>query len=80
MAWRWMLTSALAIGLGLVLLAGSPGLAEEKAEKKEADEPKGKNLVVNGDFEEGEDSPKGWQQVDGLTTFWVRTRTRSAAR
>lgn len=30
------------------------------------------NLLPNGNFEEGEDSPSHWQQVDGLTTFWVR--------
>ena len=29
------------------------------------------NLVPNGDFEKGSSSPDHWQQVDGLTTFWV---------
>jgi hypothetical protein len=31
-----------------------------------------KNLIPNGDFEAGDDSPTGWQTVDGLTTFWVK--------
>src|SRR5262249_20295846 len=30
------------------------------------------NMVVNGDFEAGETTPKGWQSVDGLTSFWVK--------
>lgn len=29
------------------------------------------NLLPNGGFEEGEDSPAHWQQIDGLATFWV---------
>ena len=33
---------------------------------------KGVNLVPNGDFETGDTSPKGWQQVDGLTTYYVK--------
>jgi len=33
--------------------------------------PGAKNLIPNGDFEAGTDSPTGWQKVDGLTTFWV---------
>ena len=30
-----------------------------------------KNLVVNGDFEQGEITPSGWQTIDGLSSFWV---------
>lgn len=30
------------------------------------------NLLPNGDFEEGDLSPAGWQQIDGLSTFWVQ--------
>jgi hypothetical protein len=29
------------------------------------------NLVVNGDFEQGEAGPVGWQAIDGLSSFWV---------
>ena len=32
----------------------------------------GKNLVPNGDFEQGTDSPAHWQTVDGLTAFYVK--------
>src|SRR5262249_32486442 len=31
-----------------------------------------KNLIPNGDFEEGDVTPKGWQTVDGLSSFWVK--------
>ena len=30
------------------------------------------NLVVNGDFESGKDTPIGWQTIDGLSSFWVQ--------
>jgi hypothetical protein len=33
--------------------------------------PGAKNLVPNGDFEAGTDTPAGWQSVDGLSSFWV---------
>jgi hypothetical protein len=29
------------------------------------------NLVTNGDFEQGHQSPAGWEPVNGLTTFWT---------
>jgi hypothetical protein len=35
---------------------------------------RGKNLLPNGDFEQGEGTPVGWQTVDGLTSFWVQDR------
>src|SRR6476661_8420781 len=31
----------------------------------------GKNLIPNGDFEEGTDTPLHWQTVDGLTASYV---------
>jgi hypothetical protein len=66
---RWIaLAMSLSVGLSLGVLALGPTRVEAEDKKEE---PKGKNLVVNGDFEEGDgDSPKGWQQIDGLTTFW----------
>ena len=51
-----------------VWLAAAPA-ADEKDKKQ--DKKEAKNLCPNGDFEKGKDSPEGWQQVDGLTTFWV---------
>lgn len=77
MALRGMLMSVLlGAGLALVLVGGAsqaddkkPEVKPEKGKPKEVD---GKNLIPNGDFEEGEDTPKGWQQVDGLSTFWVK--------
>ena len=63
MQWRWIvLVSFLTLTTGPLV---APGEEKQKAKA----EPK--NLVVNGDFEKGKDSPDGWQQVDGLTTFWV---------
>lgn len=29
------------------------------------------NMIPNGDFEEGEITPDGWQSIDGLSSFWV---------
>ena len=54
--------------LGLLTAPAGPA-GGKPAGKKGA-----KNLVPNGDFEKGTDSPEGWQQVDGLTTFWVKVR------
>lgn len=43
---------------------------------EEPSQSKGKNLVQNGSFEEGEDSPLHWDRVDGLCTFWVADEKR----
>ena len=48
------------------------GREPEVPEAKRSPEPR-KNLLPNGDFEQGKDSPAQWQQVDNLTTFWDRT-------
>lgn len=48
----------------LVLFAGAVATAP-------AGQPRGPNLLTNGDFERGEGTPDGWQTIDGLTTFWV---------
>ena len=43
------------------------------AQPKKSDRKlEGKNLLPNGDFEDGDVSPKGWQTIDGLTTFYVK--------
>jgi hypothetical protein len=64
------------IGLVGVVLGCAALLAPAEPVKKAGDKPAKKaeprNLVPNGDFEEGKDTPTGWQQVDGLTTFWVK--------
>jgi hypothetical protein len=52
--------------LGCVVLASPAEPAKEPAKKG------ARNLVPNGDFEKGKDTPDGWQVVDGLTTFWVK--------
>jgi hypothetical protein len=47
--------------------------APVRPEQAKPREVKGaKNLVPNGDFEAGRESPTGWQTVDGLTSFWVK--------
>jgi hypothetical protein len=33
--------------------------------------PAAANLVKNGDFSAGKDSPDGWSKMDNLSTFWV---------
>jgi hypothetical protein len=68
MLWRCTWLVAL-VALNLAFLTAPAEEAKDKskpAEKKELP-----NLIPNGDFEKGKDSPEGWQQVDGLTTFWV---------
>jgi hypothetical protein len=59
---------AVALILG-VLPASLPAAPASKNFDPKTD---GKNLVPNGDFEEGGESPKGWQTVDGLTSFYVK--------
>lgn len=71
MPWKcaWLvLTMAL---VGLTSPAESKP-AEPKQEKKEPAAKEPKNLVPNGDFEVGDITPKGWQTIDGLSTFWVK--------
>ncbi len=54
------------------IMALSIGLAAEPEKRAAAEEKKTTNLVPNGDFEEGKDTPTGWQTIDGLSTFWVK--------
>ena len=42
----------------------------ERAPTATVPEAKRKNLLKNGDFEQGAASPNGWQPVDNLTLFW----------
>jgi hypothetical protein len=37
-----------------------------------AQEPSARNLIPNGDFEQGTTTPARWQTIDGLTSFWVQ--------
>ena len=65
---------ALVLAAGLTLAGMAAGLAVVPAPAAPGP-PAGKearNLVPNGDFEEGKGTPTGWQAVDGLTTFWVK--------
>jgi hypothetical protein len=62
--------------VGLVTLLVSIGMSASllSVETRAAPAPKKgtRNLVPNGDFEEGKTAPTGWQTIDGLTTFWVK--------
>src|ERR1700731_4783431 len=58
--------------IGGLILASLAVLAATAEADKPSDKKEAKNLLSNGDFEEGETTPKGWQVVDGLTTFWVK--------
>ena len=46
-------------------------LAQDEEEKKPT--KLGPELVENGDFESGKEVPKGWDEPDELTTFWVKS-------
>src|SRR5438874_2227328 len=54
------------------LLALTLAVALPRPGRPQSEPKKPVNLIVNGDFEEGDVTPKGWQKVDGLTTFWVK--------
>jgi hypothetical protein len=57
------LISAVAVALALWLSAALCATREPDVAK---------NLIPNGDFEVGDSTPKGWQTVDGLSSFWVK--------
>lgn len=58
--------------VALLGLLSAAGPEPAQADPEPAATEKGKNLVPNGDFEEGDLTPKGWQTVDGLSTFYVK--------
>jgi hypothetical protein len=58
--------ACLVIALLSILLGAAPPA------KKFDPKVDGKNLIPNGDFEEGDESPTHWQTVDGLTSFYVK--------
>jgi hypothetical protein len=69
---RYLLIPWTLILLGVVLATAADG-ADAPAKDKKADaKEEAKNLVPNGDFEEGDLTPKGWQTIDGLTTYYVK--------
>ena len=70
------------ISLGALAMVAGAVLADEPENKSAASVPRvpadapvsssqPKNLIVNGNFEAGEETPVGWQPVDGLSSFWV---------
>jgi hypothetical protein len=61
-----------ALLVGCLGLAASAQPAKKAQNRKPAAKKEGRNLVPNGEFERGTDTPTGWQVVDGLTTFWVK--------
>jgi hypothetical protein len=65
-ALAWITGSATVAGL-LVSLGPGPAQADPKPPKELS-----KNLVPNGSLDEGDGTPKHWQTVDGLSTFWVK--------
>ena len=57
----------IALWLGVAVTAC--GLLASDPPKDDKKEPA--NLILNGGFEEGKDTPIKWQKTDGLTSFWV---------
>ena len=55
--------------VGLVALV--PALAVAAAGEAAPAPAAAANLVKNGDFSAGKDSPDGWSKMDNLSTFWV---------
>jgi hypothetical protein len=60
----------LRLSMIVVLLAAGSVCADEK----EVAEGKSDNLFPNGDFELGEITPRNWQTIDGLSSFWVKDK------
>lgn len=71
-------TLAVALSLTLAAAAGDALKPARSAPRPGEEAPRGlippdaPNLLPNGDFEAGTDTPAGWQTVDGLSSFWVR--------
>jgi hypothetical protein len=57
--------------LAALTVVGAGLLAAPEDKPKLTDKKEPPNLVPNGDFEKGTETPDGWQVVDGLTTFWI---------
>ena len=57
---RWLLATASLLLLANVIFADEP-----------TTKPGATNLLPNGSFDLGEITPKSWQTIDGLSTFWV---------
>jgi hypothetical protein len=55
----------------VLLVVGAALLAAPEDKPKPSPIASLGNLVPNGDFEKGTDTPESWQRVDGLTTFWI---------
>ncbi len=74
---RIPLLLALFAAAGLAALAAPPDEKKPAKEEEKADEDKkdpkiGENLILNGDFEEGDLTPKHWQIADCLCSYYVK--------
>lgn len=66
-------STILALAAVWLLCGGDPA----RGEKPGVTASGRKNLIKNGDFEKGSGGkPAGWQEPDGLTSFWVRDSGR----
>jgi hypothetical protein len=63
---------ALYATLFLALVTAPAGGFSQTGQVKHSSVPGTQNLVPNGDFEAGQQTPDGWQVIDGLSTFWVK--------
>jgi hypothetical protein len=61
--------ACLALAVALVALAAS---AAEPEKPSSAGARGPASLIPNGDFENGDVTPTGWQTIDGLSSFWVK--------
>jgi hypothetical protein len=69
--WFGALAPAACLIVGGAWIAADDPPAAEKSEQATSTSTDAKNLIPNGDFEQGELTPTGWQTVDGLSSFWV---------
>ena len=58
-----------------LMIAAAPALSDEPRAEKGSPAPAATgNLLANGDFSAGKETPVSWQTIDGLSTFWVNDR------
>ena len=58
-------------GISDVAKAFVEELVGKGEEEEKGYEMTGENLLRNGHFEQGEETPVGWESIDGLTTQWA---------
>lgn len=68
---RTIMTNRILCFTTVVLLVSSSWTVADESAPQSTRPEHTINLLPNGDFESGTDSPDGWQRIDGLSSFWI---------